>query len=63
VYSEGYRPYYDKYKGEEFVIVSDEHPEDDSGEHVFLRCVTNPYITVAGWVHRDDLVEENEDVY
>ena len=47
-------PHYDAYCGHTFVI-DHEHPEDPGGEHVWLKCITNPELTVNGYVHRSDL--------
>lgn len=55
VFSEPYTPYYDAYRGHTFVIdhASD---EDETGNHVWLTCISDDSIKVAGYVHLDQLV-------
>ena len=58
VYKKPYAPYYDKYKDQTFVI---DHysKEDESQQHVWLTCVSDPSIVVAGYVelHQLELVK------
>lgn len=51
-----FAPFYDKYKGHEFII-SHYHPEDDQNEHVWLTCVSDSAINVDGYVDVEDLIE------
>jgi hypothetical protein len=55
VYDMPFKPYYDAYKGHMFTI-DHEHHEDDTGEHVWVTCVTQPSLKVNGYVDRMDLV-------
>jgi hypothetical protein len=55
VYDMPFKPYYDAYKGHMFTI-DHEHPEDSTGEHVWVNCVTQPSLKVNGYVDRMDLV-------
>lgn len=56
VYAPPYAPYYDNYRGHEFVI---DHysQEDDTQQHVWLTCVSDSAIKVAGYVELDQLEE------
>lgn len=58
VYEKPYTPYYDDYKGHEFII---DHfsKEDEMNQHVWVKCTSNENILVKGYVHLDDLVEIN----
>jgi len=56
VYEGWYSPYYDAYKGHKFIIER-QHPDDPTGLHVFLKCVTDENLVVEGCVHFDDLEE------
>lgn len=49
VYEKPYAPYYDSYQGHEFVI---DHysEEDESQQHVWLSCVSDPSLLVKGYV-------------
>lgn len=49
VYAPPYAPYYDQYRGHTFRI---DHymAEDESQQHVWLTCVSDPSIIVAGYV-------------
>jgi len=49
VYAPPYAPYYDQYRGHVFVI---DHymAEDESQQHVWLTCVSDPGILVKGYV-------------
>jgi hypothetical protein len=59
VYRSPYAPYYDAYKGHKFVI---DHysKEDDTGQHVWLTCVSDSSILVAGYVELYQLEEVND---
>lgn len=54
VYSAPYAPYYDSYRDHVFVI---DHysEEDESRQHVWLTCVSDPDIVVKGYVELDQL--------
>jgi hypothetical protein len=54
VYEPPFSPYYDKYKNQTF-IADHFHPEDETEEHVWLVCVSDPSIAVDGYVHYHDL--------
>ena len=54
VYQEPFAPYYDNYKGHEFVI-DHFHPEDPRGEHVMMACVDDHSVKVNGYVHLADM--------
>lgn len=54
VFSEPYTPYYDAYSGHTFVI-DHASTEDETGNHVWLTCVSDDSIKVAGYVHLDQL--------
>lgn len=56
VYSPPFAPYYDKYKLHYFMI---DHvsKEDESGEHVWLKCFSDTELLVDGYVHLSDLEE------
>ena len=58
VYKAPYAPYYDKYKGHTFVI-NHFSPEDESLQHVWLECITDYDLKVAGYVelHQLELVK------
>ena len=55
VFGPAYAPYYDAYKGHTFQI---DHvsPQDETGEHVWVICVSDPAIKVNGYVDLHDLV-------
>lgn len=55
VFLEPYAPYYDAYRGHTFVI-DHASTEDETGNHVWLTCVSDENIKVAGYVHLDQLV-------
>lgn len=55
VYEPPYAPYYDNYKGHVFRI-DHFHPEDENKGHVWLTCVDDPTVNVAGYVHMADLL-------
>lgn len=48
------KPYYDAYRGHKFMI-NHYHPEDENSNHVWLDCVTDSSVKVAGYVHLTDL--------
>lgn len=50
VFAEPYAPYYDAYKGHHFQVVAIHY-----GDHVELKCVTDPNLMVDGFVHNDEL--------
>ena len=54
VYEKPYAPYYDSYCGNEFAI---DHysAEDETQQHVWLTCVTDPSILVRGHVELHQL--------
>lgn len=54
VYAKPYRPYYDLYKDHVFQIdhFSAEKAYDD---HVWLKCLDDKSIVVAGYIHLTDL--------
>ena len=54
VYEKPYAPYYDSYRGHEFTI---DHysAEDETQQHVWLTCVTDPSILVRGYVELHQL--------
>lgn len=54
VYRPPFKPFYDNYRGHEFVVTHF-HPDDVDKRHVFLECVSNPNLKVDGCVHIDDL--------
>lgn len=51
VFSPPYSPYYDAYKGHKFKVVRLHY--DDS--HIELKCISDPNVIVAGYVHPDEL--------
>lgn len=51
VFKRPYAPYYDAYKGHQFVI---DHVAE--GDHVWLRCIDGD-VAVDGYVELDQLVE------
>jgi hypothetical protein len=54
VYKKPYAPYYDHYQGHTFVI--DHYSEEDqSQQHVWLTCVSDPSILVRGYVELNQL--------
>ncbi len=55
VFLEPYAPYYDAYRGHTFVI-DHASSEDETGNHVWLTCISDENIKVAGYVHLDQLV-------
>lgn len=57
VYEEPYSPYYNKYHGHEFVI---DHYSTEDREHVWLKCISDPTIIVAGYVELYQLEEIDE---
>jgi len=50
VFTAPYTPHFDAYKGHKFTVVAI-HP----GEHVALKCTSDPSLTVNGHVHADEL--------
>ena len=54
VFSAPYAPYYDQYHGHTFRI---DHygEEDETRQHVWLTCVSDPGIVVKGYVELDQL--------
>lgn len=54
-------PYYEKYRGHVFRI-DHEHPDDKTGEHIWLECISDPTVKVDGYVHRSEIepIEEHE---
>jgi hypothetical protein len=59
VYEKPYAPYYDSYREHLFEI--DHYSEqDESKQHVWLTCVSNPAIIVAGYVELHQLEEANQ---
>lgn len=54
VYEKPYAPYYNSYRGHEFTI---DHysAEDETQQHVWLTCVTDPSILVRGYVELHQL--------
>ena len=54
VYEKPYSPYYDSYRRHEFTI---DHysAEDETQQHVWLTCVTDPSILVRGYVELHQL--------
>ena len=59
VYEKPYAPYYDRYRGHEFAI---DHylKEDETQQHVWLTCVSDPSIVVTGYVELYQLEKINE---
>lgn len=55
VFREPYAPYYDAYYNQTFVI-DHASSEDNSGNHVWLTCISDESIKVDGYVHLDQLV-------
>jgi hypothetical protein len=54
VYEKPYAPYYDQYQDQTFVI--DHYSKEDRlRQHVWLTCVSDPSIIVAGYVELDQL--------
>ncbi len=54
VYRPPFKPFYDNYRGHEFVV-KHFHPDDVDKRHVLLECVSDPNLKVDGYVHIDDL--------
>jgi hypothetical protein len=56
VFEPPYAPYYDSYRGHVFVI---DHysEEDESKQHVWLTCASDPDIIVEGYVELYQLEE------
>lgn len=54
VYRPPFKPFYDKYRGHEFVV-KHFHPDDVDKRHVLLECISDPNLKVDGYVHIDDL--------
>lgn len=50
VFAAPYTPHYDTYKGHHFTVVA-VHP----GDHVELKCTSDPAVYVNGHVHADEL--------
>ena len=48
-------PEYARYSGHTFSI-SHAMPQDTSGQHVWVVCVSDPTVKVAGYVHKVNLV-------
>jgi len=59
VYEKPYAPYYDRYQGHEFSI-DHYNEEDETQQHVWLTCVSDPSIIVAGYVELSQLEKINE---
>jgi len=58
VFKAPYAPYYDRYQGETFEIVAiyTEEPYGDiDSPHIELKCISDPYLKLAGNVHPDEL--------
>lgn len=55
VYEEPYFPFYERYRGHEFVI-DHYNAEDEEQQHVWLKCVSDTSITVNGYVELYQLV-------
>lgn len=54
VYEKPYAPYYIKYKGHIFCIKEFMHVNGTTQyDHVLLECISDPSITVSGYVHSD----------
>lgn len=51
VFEAPYTPYYDAYKGHKFQVVA----VYDEGEHVELKCISDPSLKLAGCPHADEL--------
>ena len=59
VFSAPYAPYYDQYRGHTFCI--DYYmAEDESQQHVWLTCVSDPSIVVKGYVEMNQLETVND---
>ena len=54
VFLEPYTPYYDAYHGHTFVI-DHASSEDETGNHVWLTCISDENIKVGGYIHLDQL--------
>lgn len=50
VFAPPYTPYYDAYRGHKFNVVA-----LHEGGHVELKCISDPSVVVAGYVHDDEL--------
>jgi len=57
VFEEPYTPYFDAYRGHTFVI-DHASSEDETGNHVWLTCISDDSVKVSGYVHLDQLVIE-----
>ena len=57
VYKPPYTPYYDKYKGHQFVVAEFHWEDGADDDHVWLVCITDPSIKVDGYVHTHDLIK------
>jgi len=57
LFREPYAPYYDAYRNQIFVI-DHTSTEDESGNHVWLTCISDERIKVSGYVHLEQLVIE-----
>lgn len=55
VFAEPYTPYYDAYRGHTFVIDHASN-EDKTGNHVWLTCISDDSVKVAGYIHLDQLI-------
>lgn len=51
VFSGPWVPYYDSYKGHTFEVVA-----VHEGDHIELKCTSDPAVKVQGCVHDDELV-------
>lgn len=59
VYKPPYSPYYDMYRGHVFVI-DHFHRDDESLQHVWLKCITDSNLKVAGYVELHQLELNND---
>ena len=57
VFHEPYAPYYDSYLGQTFVI-DHASAEDETGNHVWLTCISDENIKVSRYIYLEQLVIE-----
>ncbi len=53
VYEPPYAPYYDAYKNQTFRVAAYHYQYT----HVEVKCVSDPTIKVAGYVHPDEIMD------
>lgn len=60
VFAPPFAPYYDNYRGHQFVI-DHAHPDAEAVGHVWLTCVDDPSVKVDGYVEMEDLCPMKSD--